>query len=1324
VEEYRNGHAYAAGDQVSHHGELYTCKQPGWCGQGPYEPGKPWNGQEIWRDAWTHDGKCDSGEQGNTLTLEFSPQPTYVPKQQRLRQPKPLSGLLRCGAEETPFSADWGERLPLKGLKACRYQLILNAATSGHMPFRAPRLIEFKNESGEAQTEEIDYVRPVNLDQLKPLPGVKVEVFAQGLLEPRQMALGKGVVYVGSSALPYGAQPDVGNFIYALPLDGSGKVRGIHVIASGLEEPHGVAYRNGDLYYSTSDGIYRMRGIDNAYANPPAAEKVRSFPSDEDRFPIPGQGWPDMNWRRWHMKHPIMFNPVNPGDPWLYSMVGRVCNTCIMQPDPRYGTLIRYNVDTGAEQVIAYGVRNSVGWDWDPRTGDIWWSDNNRQRMYNGDEMNRLIKPGEGPAPHFGSPYMYAYDLGFTPEEWATPGGRLEAMGYAGPVNGVVLSDKSLDQIDPNQYEAPSFVMGSGTAPLGVKFWNGYRPQAGMQRLLFATHSLGSNPREAGLEVDMLIIDSQSKVVAETPLITGWQKNYGEGGTNCKDGCSGRPVEFLAMPDGSLLVSDDIQGVIYRVTYDASGLPGTSLKLRAPPAPDESIAKQMVTGSLTDIAGGVVRKFAIAWGSDALEFPGLPAGQYSLRLEDVGDWVPATRVTPISLSGNFVFDFTYEPRQNGTGTITVNAPPKPNPRLITESLDVQVVGVGGDGMVRRVTVPWGGSGSLTVPYGTYIVRSPFVSPSFRPEPSIAMVDVEQGSNPAPVVMQYEYVESLGHAIITKTCNGCHSYAFFDDPKKADRWERDGVEALIATIKGMNVAGHCDDVCAGETAEYLYNVVWHPYLKPEADSSTRQVRLLTRDEYRNSVQDVLGVLLNSELIPDDTIDLEFRYPGLADLGVINNANMGLYYELAVRVARQVDVQQLGFQQGGDNKAFVESLGRRLYRSRLTAAQSADMVAYLQEHGPNNLVAAMLVSPYFLYRSELGDNSEGGLFRLTQSEIATLLSFGFLGTTPSVDLMDKAEAGLLDTPDAIRAEVESMLSTERGQEQFARFVRYYDRSYKVVGDKPGLDDLTIADMRRELDTFSKQLIAKPSATMTELFNPGYTFLNERLARHYGINGVSGEAMQRVSVDRTRGGLLHMGIMHVSNSDNTATSLVKRGKMLREQMFCKTVGAGTGLDPEDVTFPTEPYTTRTYWTLITGEHASSGQCWGCHVYMNYGGASFENYAADGRYRIVEKAYNNASVDVPIDASGVLADNTGLGTWMSFNDARDISQHVPENADARDCLARSYYGYVLGEQPTAGGRQTVKDMSQDLAAGGLLHKMLARLATSDALLYRKEGD
>lgn len=202
--------------------------------------------------------------------------------------------------------------------------------------------------------------------------------------------------------------------------------------------------------------------------------------------------------------------------------------------------------------------------------------------------------------------------------------------------------------------------------------------------------------------------------------------------------------------------------------------------------------------------------------------------------------------------------------------------------------------------------------------------------------------------------------------------------------------------------------------------------------------------------------------------------------------------------------------------------------------------------------------------------------------------------------------------------------------------------------------------------------------------------------------------------------------MGILHATVSDDGATSVVKRGKMLREQMFCKGMGAaadGLELEPP-VVYPPRPYSTAEYWTLTTGRDAYRGQCWNCHQYMNEGGIAFEHYDQTGVYRTVEKAFNDNSL-VNIDASGILSNNVEYGDpWTTFNDLRGISEHIPVNAEAQDCLARSYYGYVQGEPVTGGARPTLIAMRKELAGDGNLRKMLTTLATSDALIYRKEED
>jgi hypothetical protein len=154
-----------------------------------------------------------------------------------------LTGTLRCKAEEISISAKASETIHLDNLKACDYQLVMNSA-DGYIPLNTPRIVTFKEAQGAEQAVTVKYRPPVDVSKLSGLPGIKIELFAQGLIQPRQMAMGKNVLYVGSSAIPsYVYDGKIGDMIYALPLDGAGKPTGIHVIASGLEEPHGVSQR-------------------------------------------------------------------------------------------------------------------------------------------------------------------------------------------------------------------------------------------------------------------------------------------------------------------------------------------------------------------------------------------------------------------------------------------------------------------------------------------------------------------------------------------------------------------------------------------------------------------------------------------------------------------------------------------------------------------------------------------------------------------------------------------------------------------------------------------------------------------------------------------------------------------------------------------------------------------------------------------------------------------------------------------------------------------------------------------------------------------------
>jgi hypothetical protein len=486
---------------------------------------------------------------------------------------------------------------------------------------------------------------------------------------------------------------------------------------------------------------------------------------------------------------------------------------------------------------------------------------------------------------------------------------------------------------------------------------------------------------------------------------------------------------------------------------------------------------------------------------------------------------------------------------------------------------------------------------------------------------------------------------------------------------------------------------------------------------------RQLRLLTPSEYAATVWDILGVEVNPEKLPADKSEKDFKYPGEANMGVLQAEDVKLFYDMALSVAEKVSPSRLrALATSRTGTDLVTSLGYQLFRRPVTDPERLRYQKILDEQGAPAVVTALMMSPNFLYRSELGAATAlaNNVYELTPFEVATALSYGFEGTTPGVELLAKAQRNELRTSQQISAEIERMMQTDRGIEQFNRFVGYYVKTARGVQEKPGLSKHVIELMAQEQYLLSKDMLLN-SGNLSALFNPGYTYLNQDLAAHYGISGVAGSTMQKVVVDEKRGGLLHLGLTQAATSDLVSTSLVKRGIMVREQMFCREFGAPVEAQPEGPTLPVRAITTREYWDLVNGEHASNGRCWQCHQFMNDTGAASQNYDAAGRYRTQENAYNYDLYPqiMPIDASGPFITSTGT---EPIKDVRDIARIIPRHPASQFCMADSYFRFVFGTKSDASTSGTVKAIADGLKASGSLADMLRTLGTSKAFTYKTE--
>lgn len=1312
-------------------GSLYQCKQGqagALCTQKAYEPG---GRSPYWNESWDDLGICtDDSVEGNRLVLNLPTRPDVAATgQQRSKQDTPVTGTLRCSTNTVDthtFSGQWGQSINVDGLTFCDYLLVMDVV-DGNAPVNAPVKVRFKESERQVVTYDVRYKAPVDTSQLLALPKVKVDLFAQGVLQARQMTLGKNMLYVGSSSIPGYGDEDTGiaGFIYALPLEGStlnpsGKM---HLAAWGEVEPHGVAYRDGDLYYSTTGRLKRIAKVDETYLDP-HAEDVLKFPADDVRFPLPYIDQDD-NGRQWHQKHPVRFNPYDPRDRKLYTAIGIPCNICTVPDDTRYGTVLAYDLDTKEVTLLAKGVRNSVGFDWNPATKEIWFSDNNRQEIPNPDEINRI--DAKMVQPEFGVPYVFGNDtIGYTDEERTGKGALDPNRPYLvkGAVFGRGLPPPST--IDPSAYAPPAITLANNSAPLGVRYVaNSFCPSApaNSQCMLVAVHGGGSTD-DPGMEVRaMTVLDN--KVVQVVPLLSSWQPGAGAP--------LGRPVEFLSLPDESVLVSDDIANAIYRLTPAPAQLAGGTVSITMGAAPTEAAGKQMPSGVLID-PDGRRRRFHMGWEAPQLSFEGLPFGKYRVVFDDVGLLaapvqssfeLDLSEAAPVQLVAG---GFSQIPQVQAQ--LTFQAPPPPEGATGDWMVKLQSP----DGTTQELSIPWGQSKQVSVGYGQYQFIYPYFSQAMPFPAKDGLKVTQNGEVPVPPVT-YKQVPSLGAAMLDGPCLQCHSNRL-QNPFTAASWNKAGPEALMAKVKIMGGhVGHCEGVCAEEVSTYLLGTAWRDYLQPSDPVGPQQLRLLARDEYTNSIKDLLNVDVDLQFVPNDRASKYFLYPAQASLGILTTERLRDYYNLATEVAGKANLEELGYDPA-QPETFVRSLGRLVFRRALTDSEATRYQALLSTQGetldgPHLMVAAMLMSPHFLYRSELGKElpDSSGRYQLTPEELATALSFGYLGTTPSDDLLTTAEEGRLETEDQIRTVIDGMLDSPRGQEQFLRFVRYYTATASPLQTKePELNEAVRDAMLAEQSEFVRGLI-RDKGSVSDLFNPGYTYLNQALATHYGITGVDGEQMRKVELsggkhDR-RGGLLHQGVFLASDraSNLGSTAMIRRGFLVRENMLCREFGLMEN-DSQVPNFPDAPVSMRQRWDLVNGKDAPTKNCYTCHKYVNDTGASMENYDQMGRYRTQEYAVNRGYEDrlVDINASGPFIDNTG-DMWVNVQDVRDVSVNFPWNSTAMGCLADSYYRYLYGAPPDQ-AYGLVKSVREELIQDGGLRQMLLHLGTSSAMRLRRPAD
>ncbi|MEI8325362.1 MAG: PQQ-dependent sugar dehydrogenase [Betaproteobacteria bacterium] len=340
----------------------------------------------------------------------------------------------------------------------------------------------------------------VALKNIKLPPGFHISLYASGVNSARQMARGdKGTLFVGSFGV---------GTVYAIT-ERNGK-KEVKPILTGMKMPTGLAFRDGALYVADIDRILKYEAAESSLDKMPAPKVVY-----DDMPPYIPHGWKYLTFDK---------------QGWLYVAFGPPFN--IGMPPTSTAQIRRVDPNTGLAEIVALGVRNSVGGDVDPRSGDYWFTENARDWLSDdlpSDKLNRISRLGE----HFGYPYCHQGNL---------PDPKF-AMGHK-----------------CSEFTPPVLNLGAHVAPLGMKFYTGAQFPAPFKNNIFiAEHGSWNRHTYQGARIMRVVTDTKGKHVKEEVFASGWLKG--------QDDFTGRPADLMVDTDGSMLVADDWAGAIYRISY-------------------------------------------------------------------------------------------------------------------------------------------------------------------------------------------------------------------------------------------------------------------------------------------------------------------------------------------------------------------------------------------------------------------------------------------------------------------------------------------------------------------------------------------------------------------------------------------------------------------------------------------------------------------------------------------------------------------------------------------------------------------------------------
>jgi len=633
----------------------------------------------------------------------------------------------------------------------------------------------------------------------------------------------------------------------------------------------------------------------------------------------------------------------------------------------------------------------------------------------------------------------------------------------------------------------------------------------------------------------------------------------------------------------------------------------------------------------------------------------------------------------------------------------------------------------------------------------------------------------------------------------RSCVGCHGV---DGAKNAN-----GAAALVALNPNRTFYRHRNDTqdrslrdfislwmpqgnegsCTGQCAADLEAYIW-TFRKPSDGQpdvpvsyfscpsnapsyGQRTLRLLTKLEYQRSVRDLVNYQADvTASLPDDFVSGAF----------VNNNTLSIdktrytsYLANAERIATDVATRWNAVLNCTPSTScastLVNTLGPRIFRRPLTTEEQTAYLAVANgttggrtvTDGMQVALTAMLSSPQFLYRSEVGTLSSSGIYKLDGYEMATYMAYTFTGTTPSASLMSAAANGTLNTAAGIRTQAATLLSSANTKLLLTDLVNRWLLTEKIETlTKPAVSNFATlgADMKNELGKNFAYAMLETNGSFANIYNPSYTHVNTRLATHYGM-ALSGttdaDGFARVTTN-DRGGILMSGAFMSRYASTTDSNMITRAVAIRRKLMCQDIPeppSGVSLDREqlfaqDREFYEDPHTTqRMIFDRLTG----GTTCSNCHgEIINPLGGGLENFDTAGRVRSTDLKGNaivsSGTFYSPYPQLQFLndPDRVRYSPEIQFNGAKDLARTIVEHPQvaglAQTCLATQFVSYSSGinsiflidsdrdvgykrisDEEEAAYRCDVADLTNVLTTRGP-RAMLEEIPALESVMYRKE--